>query len=327
MSIRSSGRSALLLFLCFALGFAPIAAGAQATTPLRLTGRVLDAQTGLPLAGATISVIGRTQSATTGAQGTFEISGLHPGLIVLRIERAGYQTATSDEIALLSGQSANVTLSLAAAATGGEPRTIGQTSVRGSESLQKSATFYRSLSADTLIANGTYRGGDALRLLPGVNNGITGDTAALGDDLQLNIRGIGTAETIATLDGHPIAYGLPGGFNYQLSPVMGLRAITVTYGSGGSDLLGVNAIGGVVDFQTLEADAGPSRDLHPELRHLPQAGQRHSVDGFHSRRPLRLCRELRHVGPRRALPQRGLPSARRGLRSVRTTWFGGVSAL
>ena len=33
---------------------------------------------------------------------------------------------------------------------------------------------------------------------------------------------------------------------------MPLRNITVTYGSGGSDLLGVNAIGGVVDFQTLD---------------------------------------------------------------------------
>lgn len=68
-------------------------------------------------------------------------------------------------------------------------------------------------------------------------------------------EGLGTP---ATLDGHPIALGVPGGYNYQLSPIAGLRNIAVTYGSG-SNLLGTSAIGGVVDFQTL--DPTPERRL------------------------------------------------------------------
>ncbi|HTU83603.1 MAG TPA: TonB-dependent receptor, partial [Candidatus Acidoferrales bacterium] len=92
----------------------------------------------------------------------------------------------------------------------------------------------------------------ALRTEPGVNNGITGDTAALSDDVNLSIRGIGTLETLAAIDGHPIGYGIKGGFNYQLSPVFPYRDISVLYGSGGSDLVGVNAIGGVINFQTLD---------------------------------------------------------------------------
>ena len=84
-----------------------------------------------------------------------------------------------------------------------------------------------------------------------MNNGITGDTRR-PDDINLSIRGIGTLETIAAIDGHPIGYGIKGGYNYQLSPVYPYRNISVLYGSGGSDLVGVNAIGGVVNFQTLD---------------------------------------------------------------------------
>ena len=57
---------------------------------------------------------------------------------------------------------------------------------------------------------------------------------------------------MAAIDGHPIGYGIKGGYNYQLSPVYPFRDVSVLYGSGGSDLVGVNAIGGVVNFLTLD---------------------------------------------------------------------------
>jgi hypothetical protein len=94
-------------------------------------------------------------------------------------------------------------------------------------------------------------------MLPGVNNGITGDTGTFADDVNLNVRGLGTLETQATLDGHPIGYGFPGGYNYNLSPVFAMRNVQVTYGSGAQSLTGVDAIGGVVDFQTLDPSAQP----------------------------------------------------------------------
>jgi hypothetical protein len=223
--------------------------------PTEIDGRVVDTQTGLALPGASISVvggpIGGPASFVADGRGSFRIVGLPPGTYALRIAHVGYQPSDADNITVAEGTAANVTLSLQAAPSATRLTTIGRSSTTLGGALQKAATSYRSLTPETLIESGVYRAGDALRGLPSLNNGITGDTAALGDDLQLDFRGIGTLETLATLDGHPIGYGVPGGYNYQLSPVAGLRNINVIYGSA-SNLAGYSAIGGTVDFQTLE---------------------------------------------------------------------------
>jgi outer membrane receptor protein involved in Fe transport len=216
-----------------------------------IDGRVVDAQTGLALTGAAVSVIGVPTTAVTDQNGTFRIENLPPGTYSLRVSRSGYQPGDADNVQLSRGSAASVTLSLQAAASGTRLTTIGRSSTTSAGALQSASTIYRSLDPQLLIESGTYRAGDALRGLPALNNGITGDTAALGDDLQLDLRGIGTLETLATLDGHPIAYGVPGGYNYQLSPVVGLRNINVVYGSG-TNLDGYSAIGGSVNFQTLD---------------------------------------------------------------------------
>lgn len=230
-----------------------------------ITGVVDDSQTGLPLAGVTVRLVGSgaTAETTTDRYGTFALANVANGEYRLRIERVGYQPAESGDVAAVSGITSNVTLSIERAPTGSASslRTIASTSTRASESLQSSSTIYRTLSPETLLQNGAFRAGDAIRQLPGINNSIPGDTASLGDDLQLQIRGLGTAETLATLDGHPIAYGVPGGFNYQLSPAFGLRNILVTYGSAGTEFTGFDAIGGIVDSQTIE----PTREARASI--------------------------------------------------------------
>jgi hypothetical protein len=251
---RCSVRSAPALFVACAFAAAPAIAQKQ-VPPTEIDGRVVDAQTGLALAGASVSVVGGAiggpLSFVSDRSGSFRVVGLRPGTYALRVARNGYQPSDADNITVTDAAAANITLSLQAVPSGTRLTTIGRSSTTLGGALQKASTSYRSLDPEALIDSGTYRAGDALRGLPGVNNGITGDTAALGDDLQLDFRGIGTLETLATLDGHPIAYGVPYGYNYQLSPVVGLRSINVTYGSG-TNLAGYSAIGGTVDFQTLD---------------------------------------------------------------------------
>ena len=251
---RCPARHAPALLLACAFVATP-AVAQTLPLPTEIDGRVVDTQTGLALAGASISVVGGPVggpvSFVTDSRGTFRIVGLPPGTYALRIAHVGYQPSDADNITVTNGAAANVTLSLQAAPGATRLTTIGRSSTTLGGALQKAATSYRSLAPEALIESGVYRAGDALRGLPSLNNGITGDTAALGDDLQLDFRGIGTLETLATLDGHPIGYGVPGGYNYQLSPVAGLRNINVIYGSA-SNLAGYSAIGGTVDFQTLE---------------------------------------------------------------------------
>ncbi len=225
-------------------------AGARAQSGARIDGVVVDAASGVALSGAIVRVVHTTQRTSTDARGAFHFTNLDPGEYQLAVERLGYQPVVSTPVTLGAGGSIQTTLAMQRAI--GVLHTIAVTSTRPSSSLEQSSAFVATINSEALQAIGVQRAGDALRQLPGVNNGITGDTSALGDDINLNIRGIGTAETVAALDGNPIGYGIKGGYNYQLSPLFPFRDVQVLYGSGGSDLLGINAIGGVVNFQTLD---------------------------------------------------------------------------
>jgi outer membrane receptor for ferrienterochelin and colicin len=227
-----------------------------------ITGRVVDRATGLAISNALVESQGTArQSAVTDAGGNFSISGLPPGIYQLNIVKAGYQTTLSDSITLVPGQSATVTLALESQRTGTSGlRTIGHTTTRASESLQRSSVIYHSVSAETIQNLGYFRASDYLRTLPQVNlaSGTTGgsDTPSPGDDQYLDFRGIGNLETTTLLDGHPIGAGLNRGknfgYNWESSPTFALRDVVVTYGSGLAGLSPYSAIGGVANMLTVD---------------------------------------------------------------------------
>ncbi|MEO6990951.1 MAG: TonB-dependent receptor [Candidatus Baltobacteraceae bacterium] len=243
----------------------PFSAAASAQTQGgAIGGVVVDAASGLPLGGATVGLArpGAARVATD-ESGKFTLQSVPPGIHQLEIRLHGYQSALSDQIDVLAGQAANVTLSLQRQQIGGQTLSeIGHTSVRASESLQHSSTIYKTQSIESIERQGYYRVGDYLRSLPQVNlSAATGgsDTPSPGDDLYLDIRGIGGLETVALLDGHPIGFGVNRGknlgYNFEISPTFALRSVNVNFGSGSEGLGGYSAVGGVVDMLTI--DPGP----------------------------------------------------------------------
>ncbi|MDB5028984.1 MAG: Outer rane ferrienterochelin/colicin receptor, partial [Candidatus Eremiobacteraeota bacterium] len=252
--------AAMLIAASFAVAFpcAPLPAAAQTAKTQTISGTVVDAATGLPLAGATVSVSAGGSSrvvATTDADGRFTLTGLPPGEYVLVAQTQSYQAAQSDTVELLSGTQPAVTLSLQRQTAGSGLAVIGRTSTRRSESLQRSSVIYRSVTSTDVIDQGQFRIVDVLKTLPGVFD-ANAQTASFGDDIRLSVRGIGVLETTALLDGHPLAQGVPGGFSFELSPTAGIRDTSVVYGSG-SDLYPVNAIGGIINMQTLDPTRTP----------------------------------------------------------------------
>jgi outer membrane receptor protein involved in Fe transport len=241
------------LALVTTLGFAaPVCAQPMSAPQGSIVGLVVDAANGAPIPDVRIRIVGTKQETVTDGGGRFVLKSVAVGRYVLSLTRKDFQPAVSEPISV-GGATVLATMSMHRG--NGDLSVIAVTSTHASDSLQQSSTFTKNVNPEELERLGFTRIADVLRTLPGVNNGITGDTAALADDINLNIRGIGTLETEAAIDGHPVGYGVKGGYNYNLSPVYGLSNTTVMYGSA-SDIVGVDAIGGVINFQTLNPTPG-----------------------------------------------------------------------
>src|SRR5664279_482076 len=98
--VRCSARHVPALLLACVLSAGPVRA--QTPPPTEIDGRVVDTQTGLALAGASVSIVGGPVggpvSFVTDGRGSFRVVGLRPGTYALRITHVGYQPSDADNI-------------------------------------------------------------------------------------------------------------------------------------------------------------------------------------------------------------------------------------
>jgi|GEM_PF-1270494 Carboxypeptidase regulatory-like domain/TonB-dependent Receptor Plug Domain len=240
-------------------------APAPPSTPV--SGRIYDAQGGLPVPNATVELDqGTLKVATTktDSNGGFTFPRVSPGTYTLLITAGGYQTSRSNTFVVEYGEPSVTFQGAIFRSTG--LKTIAQVSTTGG--LQATATLNDNLSPSVLQDQNYVRAGDALGTLPFITSSTS---SSIGDDETLQLRGFDPSESVALLDGHPIGplgacpaannplvggacpYGNQGSvFDYQLAQFWGMSNINVTYGSGAMGLYGVPTLGGSVDFETLD---------------------------------------------------------------------------
>ncbi|MBV8489808.1 MAG: TonB-dependent receptor, partial [Candidatus Eremiobacteraeota bacterium] len=226
----------------------------------RITGRILDAQGGLPIPNATVELDrGNTKvaEARTDAGGSFSFAGEPPGTYVVLVRATGYQTARVTPDLIVSAGLPEVAFQTAISRQPTGLKQIAYVTTASRQTLQTSATINTHVDTNLLQSENFQRLGDVLTTVPGV---ITSTSSSVGDDMSLSIRGFDTTETATLLDGHPIgptgAEG--GGYNYNVSPFWGLSAVDVVFGSGATGLFGTHTIAGAVNFQTID----PTRENH-----------------------------------------------------------------
>ncbi len=229
----------------------------RAEPAAKLSGTVVDKASGLPLPGAKVTVLQTGASVTTDASGRFAFS-LLSGRYVLEVGLTGYQTTDSTPIDLPVAGFSGATLAIQRVeASNGQMRTIASTTTRASESLKSASINYSNLATSSLLNQGYFGLQDALQNLPDVDNATGLRVANKGAGQYLSIRGIGQFETVALIDGHQ-AVNFQGTYDFSNTPLFGLQSTQVIYGSGTSGLYSVDAIGGVIDLQTLEPTIRPS---------------------------------------------------------------------
>lgn len=92
----------------------------------RLAGRVLDAETGSPIVGATVELPGRERWTLTGSDGGFSFPSLEPGDMAFHATRIGYAEAEG-RVTLAPARSVEVEVRLATHAIARGP---GETPVK-----------------------------------------------------------------------------------------------------------------------------------------------------------------------------------------------------
>ncbi|HEX2209443.1 MAG TPA: carboxypeptidase-like regulatory domain-containing protein, partial [Longimicrobium sp.] len=127
--IRGSLPRAALAFVFAAalLGAVPLAAQAG-----QVTGRVVDAATGRPVASARVAVQGLQLAANAGVDGRYSITGVPAGAQTLTVTALGYASKTVTGVVVPAGGAATQDVSLSAATLLLESVTVTAQAERGS---------------------------------------------------------------------------------------------------------------------------------------------------------------------------------------------------
>ncbi|WP_116107668.1 TonB-dependent receptor [Lewinella sp. IMCC34191] len=106
---------------------------AQGLTAQRISGNLFDAQSEMPLIGATVELLlpDATRGTTTDTEGRFEIAAVPPGRQTLRISYLGYESQTIPNILVTAGKDVHLDLSLEERVTDLETVTVRGGTERG----------------------------------------------------------------------------------------------------------------------------------------------------------------------------------------------------
>jgi len=191
--------AALLVFMASA---SPVFAG----TTGALIGRIIDAASNAPVAGARIAVVSPSQSASviSDANGSYRFLSLAPDSYVLSVTQQGYEPVTESGITVLADQARNVNVSLVK-----QLRTIGQVRARAATDLIKPGTTsdVYSVSGATAEAANALSGPGSLGNSYSAIASVPGTVVQQGQQgwfQQISIRGGDIDQVGYELDGIPV---------------------------------------------------------------------------------------------------------------------------
>jgi outer membrane receptor protein involved in Fe transport len=178
--------SIMVLFLLFACVFHGYAQSG------RITGRVIDQETGEPLIGVNVLLEGTTMGAATDAEGYFNIINISPGTYNIRASMIGYATQIVEDAHVHINETLTLNFELRIEAILGE--TVVVTAERPTVKLDVSSSRYV-IDSQTVEASPVQRFDEILELFPGIS--LTAGDEGSG----LVIRGGGLDETNIVVDG------------------------------------------------------------------------------------------------------------------------------
>ncbi len=248
--------------LCMAPASAQSAPAAQTapTTATQVSGTVTDT-TGAPVAGATVTLSGpQAYTATSDAQGRYALQ-VQPGVYTAAVTRSGFQPGTEQDVAVTAGTPVTLNVQLAAP-TLSTLRVIGSTRTSFSRTtFNASPASVSVINTQAFIDQGQPQVRNILNQTPGLVISLpatSGNGAAPGAITFPNIRGGLSFETASLIDGHPVSVGAFGDYVTTFLNSFLLQSVEVVKGPGAAAPEVNYAIGGTVNFRTLDPTRTPT---------------------------------------------------------------------
>ncbi|MFB6248488.1 MAG: SusC/RagA family TonB-linked outer membrane protein [Salinibacter sp.] len=241
--------------------FVPLAALAQSTGSV--TGTVTDGE-GAPLPGANVAIVEVQQGAATGADGTYEITGLEPGEYTVEVSLVGFSTQRAT-VTIEAGEEVTQNFTLSS-----DPMNLDEVVVTG----QGSEVSRRALGTNMEVINAEDLQNTPTtsidKLLQGRVTGATirSQSAQPGQGALMNFRGITSVFANQTpviyVDGIRVdnsantSFSFGGETTSALSELLtnDIERVEITKGGAASTLYGSDAANGVIQIFTQDGEPG-----------------------------------------------------------------------
>ena len=236
-------RFATLFSVALATSLPQGAASAQQGT---INGRITDAETGEPLAGASVEALGAGGPQGSNEEGRFSLT-VSPGTYSLVVKLIGYETTRVDDVSVPAGGSADIDISVRSQAVILNPVVV--TASRRQEKALDAPASISTVSADEIARVAAVTVADHVATLPGIDRAQTG--LAQGTVVARGFNNVFSGTLLTIIDNRYAR--IPSlRFNaYSMFPTndLDLDRIEVSLGPGAA-LYGPNAASGVMHLIT-----------------------------------------------------------------------------
>lgn len=178
-----------------------------------IAGKITDAESGLPIDGATVSLVGTTQGTVSISDGTFQFPGIHEGRYTLQVSYLGYVEMRIRDIDVAAGQSTALEIRLEQAGEIMDEVVITTARSRGSDlallvERHQSSMAVQQIGAQELARKGLSDAASAVANVSGVSK--------QEGSSQIYVRGLGDRYNSTSLNGLPLPSNDPERKNIAL---------------------------------------------------------------------------------------------------------------
>ncbi|MFQ5651291.1 MAG: TonB-dependent receptor domain-containing protein [bacterium] len=240
MQIRN--RLSVIMLVCL---LAPVGAFAQNKGEIK--GRVTDQETGDPLIGANVTIVGTALGAATDRHGAYRISRVPPGRCTLRASMIGFQTVTVKEVQVNVQEKATVDFVLAARALPLDEIVV--TATRTEKLLKDVPATTEIVSREEIEESGAEDISEILEEKAGIRM-----RKSEGHGWGVQMQGLDAEYVLVLVDGEEIIGRTAGLVDLRQIPIESIDHIEIVKGAA-SSLYGSEAMGGVINIITKTASA------------------------------------------------------------------------